>query len=162
MRKRSHRGIYVILGFLLLVGAASFAAFGFRGEEVAAFLPAPYLLTEPVVVHAKTTDGTTTYWGKFPNLSQCGTISTGIAALESQDPRITLLFTVLEPANGCEVPGTASQDFSASYIPLNKDLAPVFEGVTINGVIAKYTLVEEDADQEAQPDAADALEAQEQ
>jgi hypothetical protein len=133
----------VVIGFLLLVGAATFAAFGMRTETSAAFLPAPYILSEPLAIRSSTEEGVTTYSGQFPLPSQCGTISTGIAALESGSPRITLLFTVLEPANGCGVPGTAIQDFSASYIPTDKEKKPVFDGVTINGVIAKYTLIEE-------------------
>jgi len=74
-------------------------------------------------------------------MSKCGTIATGIAAIDSNIPRITLLFTVLEPSTGCGVPGTESQEFSASFIPTGKIKAPIFEGVTVNGIIAQYKLV---------------------
>lgn len=143
MRLRHHRVALLIGGLILLAGAGFFAVFGMRMETSAAFLPAPYTLTEPLVVNTKTEGGITTYYGDFPLASQCGTISTGIAALEAASPRITLLFTVLEPANGCDVPGTATQEFSASYIPTRSDKTPALDGVTINGVIAKYTLLEE-------------------
>lgn len=149
--RRPYRTILIVVGFLLFVGAASFATFGMRGNgTVSAFLPAPYTIEEAITVQSKTVDGTTTYWGQFPLKSMCGTISTGIATLETGTPRVTLLFTVLEPVEGCDVPGTAYQDFSASYTPIgsNKDKTPEFEGVTINGVIAKYTLVEDGAEEE--------------
>lgn len=145
MRMRPSRVAAFIAGFLVLIGAVAFAAFGMRGDNsAAAFLPAPYTISDTLVVHAKTVDGVTTYSGNFPLQSQCGTISTGIASPESGSPRITLLFTVLEPADGCAVPGTAVQEFSASYMPKSKETVPAFEGVTINGVIAKYQLVEEE------------------
>lgn len=143
MRTKSVAAVAVVLA--LLVGAAALFAYEWKPKEtVAAFLPAPYTLSDPIVVHTKKTGaGTSVYWGTFPLQSQCATISTGLAAINSQVPHITLLFTVLEPSTGCDVPGDASQDFSASYIANGKNVTPAFEGVTVNGIIAKYTLIEE-------------------
>lgn len=145
MRIRSYRRIAaLVVGLIAVIGALAFAALGFVGNKTAAaFLPAPYTLTDPIAIHAKKTGDTITYSGEFPLQTQCGTISTGIATPESQTPRITLLFTVLEPAGGCPVAGSAMQPFSASYISTGGHDEPVFEGVTINGVIARYTLVDE-------------------
>lgn len=143
MRTKSVAAAAVVL--VLLIGAVMLVAYTWQPKEtVAAFLPAPYTLSDPIVVHTKKTGGgTSVYWGSFPLQSQCATISTGLAAIDSNVPHITLLFTVLEPSNGCSVPGDAAQDFSASYISAGKNVAPTFEGVTVNGIIAKYKLVEE-------------------
>lgn len=140
---RSKPIVAAVVLFVLVIGGVWFAIYSLGAKEtVAAFLPAPYTLTAPIVVHVTKTDSATTYSGEFPLMSQCGTISTGIAAIDTQTPHITLLFTVLEPSTGCPVPGSASQEFSASYIPNGQHVKPVFEGVTVNGIIAKYTLVE--------------------
>ncbi len=143
MRSKPVAAAVIVL--VLIIGGVSFIVYGWGPRQtVAAFLPAPYTISDPIIVHTKTTPGgTSVYWGSFPLQSQCGTISTGLAALNPAVPHVTLLFTVLEPAGGCDTPGTAAQDFSASYIPLAKNTKPVFEGVTVNGIIAKYTLVAE-------------------
>jgi hypothetical protein len=96
----------------------------------------------PIVVHTTVTPTEALYTGEISIPSACDTLGTGIAA-KGQDPaHVTLLFTLSAPQTGCAAAQSlVTAPFAVSVTIMPGTKKPVFDGVTVNGVIMPITLV---------------------
>jgi hypothetical protein len=97
----------------------------------------------PIAVHSSIANNEASYTGDIVIPSACDILGTGIAVKGQNPAHVTVLFTLTAPQTGCAAAAqtltTAPFAVSVTIMPGAKK--PVFDGVTVNGVIMPITLV---------------------
>jgi len=102
----------------------------------------PYTAASVIVVHhSLDANHMDAFSGTITLPSGCDDLGTGIASHGSNPAHVTILLTVLkDPGCTSAPPGGSDQPFSVSLS--HAATAPVFDGVTVNGVIVPSKVVE--------------------
>ena len=141
-------GIFIALAVYVAWGAAS-ALIGFPGPYFSFLRPQPGTETEnpmlklrqtPIFIEHSVSKGVHKYSGVV-NTPACNDLSAGLRTVGSEPARVQVRLVFL-PKSGCNNSGEIGRTFSVSFADSKSDNAPVFDGLTINGISVEVNIEE--------------------
>ncbi|MDE1925396.1 MAG: hypothetical protein KGH79_04460 [Patescibacteria group bacterium] len=118
-------------------------AAGAQQNAVAKNAEASHVLSSAIVVHHTSHKTADIYSGSLPLLSSCDTMQVSPIVKDLNPVHVELAFQLTTHQDGCRGSASSTLPFSISILLPKATSTPIFDGVTVNGIAASSTLVED-------------------